>query len=260
MSTKVGRWLTPAPPESFDHDVWIGPLDMAPTFDYSYDGFMRSVEQSLHRLATHRLDIVLIHDVDVIHHGERIDEIFRTAMDDGYRALDELRRSGDVGAIGVGVNESEMCVRFARAGDFDCMLLAGRYTLYEQGALDEFLPLCEEKDIGVIIGGAFNSGILAAGPTDTATYNYRPASEEVRAGVRRIEAVCRRHDVPLAAAAIQFALGHPKVSTVCIGMARAERIRHNIELMRRPIPAALWEELKDEKLLRADAPVPGGAS
>ena len=122
-----------------------GPLDMAPTFDYSYDGFMRSVEQSLHRLATHRLDIVLIHDVDVIHHGERIDDIFRTAMDDGYRALDELRRSGDVGAIGVGVNESEMCVRFARAGDFDCMLLAGRYTLYEQGALDEFLPLVRRR-------------------------------------------------------------------------------------------------------------------
>ena len=139
------------------------------------------------------------------------------------------------------------------------MLLAGRYTLYEQGALDEFLPLAVEKDIGIIIGGAFNSGILAVGPTDAATYDYVPASVEVRATVRRIEAVCRRHDVPLAAAAIQFTLGHPKVGTVCIGMARAERIRHNIELMRRPIPAALWEELKDEKLLRADAPVSGAA-
>ncbi len=259
MSTKVGRWLTPAPPDSFDHDVWVGPLDMAPTFDYTYDGFMRSVEQSLHRLATHRLDILLIHDADVVHHGERTDEVFKTAMDDGYRALEELRRSGDVGAIGVGVNESEMCVRFARAGDFDCMLLAGRYILYEQGALDEFLPLCEEKDIGVIIGGAFNSGILAVGPTEAATYNYGPASETVRATVGRIEAVCERHGVPLAAAAIQFTLGHPKVSTVCLGMAKAERVRHNVELIRRPIPAALWDELKHEKLVRADAPVPATA-
>lgn len=163
MSTKVGRWLTPAPPDSFDHDIWVGPLDMAPTFDYTYDGFMRSVEQSLHRLATHRLDVLLIHDADVVHHGERIDEVFKTALDSDYCAVDELRRNGDVRAIGVGVNEAEMCARFARAGDFDCMLLAGRYTLYEQGALDEFLPLVVEKDIGIIIGGAFNSGILTSG-------------------------------------------------------------------------------------------------
>jgi D-threo-aldose 1-dehydrogenase len=224
---------------------------MAPTFDYTYDGIMRSFEQSCQRLAMHRIDVVLIHDVDVTHHGESVDEVFKTVMDSGYRALEDLRGGGEIRAIGVGVNEADMCARFARAGDFDCMLLAGRYTLYEQGALDEFLPLAEEKDIGIIVGG-----ILATGPGSAARYNYGPAPDEVKATVQRIEAVCRRHDVPLAAAAIQFALGHPSVSTVCIGMEETEQIDDNIALMRQPISAALWQELKDEKLLRAEAPVP----
>ena len=168
----------------------------------------------------------------------------------------ELRKSGDVQAIGVGVNESDMCARFARQGDFDCMLLAGRYTLLEQGALDEFLPLCEAKNIGVLAGGTFNSGILASGAKAGSKYNYAEAPAAVRDRVTRLEAVCRAHGVPLAAAAIQFPLGHPKVSSVVIGAVSAEEIRQNFELMRVSIPRGLWADLRSEGLLRADAPLP----
>jgi D-threo-aldose 1-dehydrogenase len=200
----------------------------------------------------------LIHDVDVHTHGSReaCDRHFDAAMEGAYRALVELRQSGDVKAIGVGVNEADMCARFARAGDFDCMLLAGRYTLLDQSALDEFLPLCEAKDIGVLAGGTFNSGILASGPTLGAKYNYADAPRAVRERVARLTAVCSAHGVPLAAAAIQFPLGHAKVSSVVIGAISAQEIRQNFDWMRLPIPAALWSDLRNEGLLRADAPVP----
>lgn len=256
ISTKVGRWFRPHDPATLDRGSWTDTLDFIQTFDYSYDGIMRSVEQSHLRLATHRIDILLIHDADRTTHGDGVEAAFKTAMDSGYRALDELRRNGDVKAIGVGVNEADMCARFARAGDFDCMLLAGRYTLYEQDSLDDFMPLAVEKNIGLLIGGAFNSGILATGPTAGATYNYQPAPSDVRDRIGRIEAVCARHEVPLAAAAIQFTLGHPAVSTVTIGMAKPERIAQNLALMRHPIPADLWADLKAEGLLRDDAPAP----
>jgi D-threo-aldose 1-dehydrogenase len=177
-------------------------------------------------------------------------------MEGAYRALVELRQSGDVAAIGVGVNESDMCARFARAGDFDCMLLAGRYTLLEQGALDEFLPLCEAKNIGVLAGGTFNSGILASGPRQGSKYNYAEAPAAVRERVARLGEVCRAHGVPLAAAAIQFPLGHPKVSSVVIGAISPQEIQQNFELMTQPIPSALWADLRTEGLLRKDAPVP----
>jgi D-threo-aldose 1-dehydrogenase len=196
--------------------------------------------------------------VDVHTHKTReaCDRHFDAAMEGAYRALLELRRNGDISAIGVGVNESDMCARFARAGDFDCMLLAGRYTLLEQGALDEFLPLCEEKNIGVLAGGTFNSGILASGPRPGSKYNYADAPAAVRERVARLSEVCRAHGVPLAAAAIQFPLGHPKVSSIVIGAISAHEIHENFELMRRNIPAQLWADLKSEGLLRRDAPVP----
>ena len=145
LSTKVGRVLVPKNPEAIDRGQWAGGLDFEPAFDYSYDGVMREVQDSLQRTGLSRIDIVLIHDVDVWTHGAEVDRRFDEVMEGGYRAMEALRRSGDVGAIGVGVNEADMCARFARAGDFDCMLLAGRYTLLEQGALDDFLPLCEER-------------------------------------------------------------------------------------------------------------------
>ena len=257
VSSKVGRWYQPAPGGA-NRGNWAGGLEFNEVLDYSYDGAMRAFEQTLLRLGLSRVDVLLIHDVDVHTHGTReaCDRYFDLAMEGAYRALIELRQSGDVSAIGVGVNESDMCARFARAGDFDCMLLAGRYTLLEQGALDEFLPLCDAKNIGVLAGGTFNSGILASGPRPGAKYNYANAPESVRARVARLGEVCRAHGVPLAAAAIQFPLGHPQVSSIVIGAVSAQEIRQNFELMSHPIPNALWADLKTEGLVRADAPVP----
>jgi D-threo-aldose 1-dehydrogenase len=258
LSTKVGRYYRAAPGRA-DRGNWAGGLEFNAVLDYSYDGAMRSFEQSLLRLGLARVDVLLIHDVDVHTHGSReaCDRRFDQAMEGAYRALSELRRNGDVKAIGVGVNESDMCARFARAGDFDCMLLAGRYTLLEQGALDEFLPLCEQKNIGVLAGGVYNSGILASGPKPGAKYDYADAPAKVRERVAQLDAVCSAHGVPLAAAAIQFPLAHPKVSSVVIGAISAAEIRQSFELMSQNIPAALWRDLKNEGLVRADAPVPG---
>jgi D-threo-aldose 1-dehydrogenase len=257
VSTKVGRWYRPAPGGA-NRGNWAGGLEFNEVLDYSYDGAMRAFEQSLLRLGLSRIDVLLIHDVDVHTHGSReaCDRYFDLAMEGAYRALVELRQSGDISAIGVGVNESDMCARFARAGDFDCMLLAGRYTLLEQGALDEFLPLCDQKNIGVFAGGTFNSGILASGPRAGSKYNYAEAPAAVRQRVARLGEVCRAHGVPLAAAAIQFPLGHRQVSSIVIGAVSPQEIEQNFELMRTPIPAALWADLKSEGLLRADAPVP----
>lgn len=257
LSTKVGRWYRAAKGPA-DHGNWAGGLEFNAVLDYSYDGAMRSFEQSLLRLGLGSIDVLLIHDVDVHTHGSReaCDRCFDQAMEGAYRALSELRRNGDVKGIGVGVNEADMCARFARAGDFDCMLLAGRYTLLEQGALDEFLPLCEAKNIGVMAGGTFNSGILASGARPGAKYNYSDAPLHVRERVARLDAVCSAHRVPLAAAAIQFPLGHPKVSSVVIGAISPQEIRQNYELMNLPIPAALWRDLRSEGLLRSDAPLP----
>jgi D-threo-aldose 1-dehydrogenase len=257
VSTKVGRWYQPAPGGA-NRGNWAGGLEFNEVLDYSYDGAMRSFEQSLLRLGLSRVDVLLLHDVDVHTHGSReaCDRRFDEAMEGAYRALIELRQSGDVSAIGVGVNEADMCARFARAGDFDCMLLAGRYTLLEQSALDEFLPLCEAKNIGVLAGGTFNSGILASGPRAGSKYNYAEAPAAVRERVTRLGEICRAHGVPLAAAAIQFPLGHPKVSSVVIGAISAQEIRENFELMTHGIPAELWSDLRSAGLLRPDAPVP----
>lgn len=261
LSSKVGRWYRPADPATVDRGNWAGGLDFTEVLDYSYDGAMRSFEHSRFRLGLPRIDVLLIHDVDVHTHKtrERADRYFDLAMEGAYRALVELRKNGDVKAIGVGVNESDMCAKFARAGDFDCMLLAGRYTLLEQGALDEFLPLCEQKNIGVMAGGTFNSGILASGPRAGSKYNYADAPPQVIERVRRLDEVCRAHGVPLAAAAIQFPLGHPQVSSVVIGAVNPGEIRQNYALMETPISPSLWSDLKGEGLVRADAPLPGGS-
>lgn len=259
LSTKIGRVLRPAKePEKLDGGTFVEVAPFEPRFDYSYDGVMRSVEDSLQRLATNRIDILLIHDCDVWTHGseEAYRARFKEVMDRGYKALDELRAAGAVKAIGVGVNEVQVCLDFARAGDFDCFLLAGRYTLLEQGGLDELLPLCARRDISLIIGGPYNSGILATGATPGATYDYKPAPPEIMEKVKRIEAVCARHDVPLASAALQFPLGHPQVATMIPGARSPQEVRQNVATFTSPIPADLWAELKREGLLREDAPTP----
>ncbi len=256
ISTKVGRVAEPFAGRG-NGSGYLGGLPHGLCFDYSYDGAMRSLEQSALRLGVDRLDVVLIHDVDVWTHGaDMIERRFAEAMDGAYRALEKLRAAGAVKAIGVGVNEAQMCERFARAGDFDTMLLAGRYSLLEQPALTSFMPLALEKGIGLMPGGVFNSGILATGPVAGAKYNYQPAPPEILARVAAIEAICARHGVPLRRAALQFPLGHPAVASLVMGAVKPEEVADQVTELSAPIPAALWTELKAEGLLGADVPVP----
>ena len=257
LSTKVGRWLKPAPGGPRCPSRYRGGLSFDPVIDYSYDGAMRAFEQSLQRLAVPSIDIALIHDVDVWTHGkDAIEARFREAMDGAYRALDELRQTKVVKAIGVGVNESAMCVRFADAGDIDAVLLAGRYSLLEQPALADFLPLAEQKEIGVMLGGVFNSGILASGAVVGAKYNYRPAPDDVLDRVKRIERVCASHGVALPVAAMHFALGHPAVASLVIGAVTPAEVTRNVAALTARVPASLWSDLKREDLLDTHAPVP----
>lgn len=257
VSTKVGRLLRPAPRASIDFAPWVDALPNRIVYDYSYDGTMRSIEDSLQRLGLERIDIAFIHDIDSFTHGPRHQPgRFREAMDGAYFALDRLRAEGVVKAIGVGVNEWQVCHQALLERDLDCFLLAGRYTLLEQDALDAFLPLCEARGAAVVLGGGYNSGILATGAVPGAKYNYAPAPEPILERVRRIEAVCRRHGVPLKAAALQFVLAHPAIPTNIPGTRNVAQLEENLELFRTPIPADFWSELKQERLLRAEAPVP----
>jgi D-threo-aldose 1-dehydrogenase len=256
LCTKVGRWMDPfhAPD---DVAGFVGGQPHRAVFDYSYDGTMRSVEQSLLRLGTDRLDLLLIHDVDVWTHGpDAIEDRFREAMSGAYVALDRLRGEGVVTGIGVGVNEADMCARFAKAGSFDTMLLAGRYSLLEQPALAEFLPLAQRQGIGVMLGGVFNSGILATGAVPGAKYNYKDAPPQIMEKVGRIERVCAAHGVALPTAALHFALGHPAVATVVLGGQSPQEVERNMAALSASVPGALWSDLKAEHLLDADAPVP----
>lgn len=258
LSTKVGRWLRPLRPDAPRDGLRTGGLDFAPTYELSYDGVMRAIDQSHCRLGIATIDILLIHDVDVISHGSRaaFEERYREALEGAYPALHELRRAGVIKAVGIGVNEIEPCVRFARDADLDCILLAGRYTLLEQAALDELLPLCLAKEIGILLGGPYNSGILARGAVAGATYNYQPAPPEILERVRRIETVCHRYGVPLAALALQFPLAHPAVSAVIPGAISRAEVLANVDHLRLDVPGDLWAELRAEGLLHPAAPVP----
>ena len=258
LSTKVGRWMEPLR-EGEAVDGWrSGGLPFKATFDYSRDGALRSLEQSLLRLGMARIDIALIHDVDVWTHGSQAeaDRRFKETMAGCYPALVELRRAGVIRAIGVGLNETAMGARFAREADIDCVMLAHRYTLLEQGALDELLPLCEKKGMSILLAAPFNTGILAIGAREGATYDYKPAPAAILEKVRRIEAVCRRHNVELAAAALQFPLAHPRLASIVAGAIKSSEVRENVARMSAPIPRDLWQELKHEKLLAEAAPVP----
>jgi D-threo-aldose 1-dehydrogenase len=260
VCTKVGRWMDPFHGPS-GVSGFVGGQPHRAVVDYSYDGTMRSVEQSLLRLGTDRLDLLLIHDVDVWTHGaDAIEDRFREAMAGAYLALNRLRAEGVVKGIGIGVNEAEMCVRFAQAGSFDTMLLAGRYSLLEQPALAHFLPLAQQQGIAVLLGGVFNSGILATGAVDGAKYNYRDAPPRILARVAEIERVCAAHGVALPTAALHFALGHPAVGSVVLGAQTAQEVERNVAALSSEVPSALWADLKAQHLLDADAPVPSSVS
>jgi D-threo-aldose 1-dehydrogenase len=259
LSTKIGRVVRDCPPEEAPELSFKDIPSRAFAFDYTYDGVMRSHADSLTRLKVDRIDILLVHDVDIFTHGseaasdQRIRELFEGG---GYRALEELRASGAVSAIGAGLNEWQICEKLLGLGDFDCFLLAGRYTLLEQEALESFLPLCEKRDVGIILGGPFNSGILATGPVAGAYYNYAPAPPDILARVARIEAVCLAHGVRLIEAALHFVLAHSAVKTVIPGGNSPAQVQANVALLRARIPPALWSDLKAEGLLRPDAPAP----
>jgi D-threo-aldose 1-dehydrogenase len=258
LSTKIGRLLRPGDPRTLDHGPFRDALPFAEVYDYSYDGVMRSVEDSLQRLGMHRIDILLAHDLDVWTHRsesarqQRVGEF----MAGGYKAMARLREQGAVRAIGAGLNETAACQDLAERGDFDCFLLAGRYTLLEQAPLDEFLPLCEQRRIALIIGGVYNTGILATGAVEGAYFQYAPAPPEIMERVRKIEAVCARHRVRLPTAALQFPLGHPAVATVIPGTRAPSEVAQNLEIFAPTVPADFWAELKQQGLLRKDAPTP----
>lgn len=259
LCTKVGRLLEDCRRDEVPDLGFVDTPSRTFRYDYSYDGVMRSHAESLKRLDQERVDILLVHDVDAFSHGSReaADARVRELFDaDGYRALAELRSAGVVSALGAGVNEWQVCERLLGLADFDCFLLAGRYTLLEHDSLASFLPLCLERDVGVILGGPFNSGILATGAVPGARYNYAPASPDVLDRVARIEALCQAHGVRLAEAALQFVLAHPAIATVIPGANGPGQVAANLELLRADIPSALWSDLRDARLVPAKAPTP----
>lgn len=263
LSTKVGRWLRPLRPTDDLAGLRKGGLRFFPTLDYSYDGAMRSLEQSYLRLGLDRIDIVLIHDVDAFTHGSdaAAQPHFEAAMAGAYRALDELRRSGQIGAIGAGVNDTRWCRRLVEAGDFDCVMLAGQYTLIEHSAETLALfELCRTKSVSLLLAGVFNSGILAAGSASGAMFNYLAATPGVVERVRRIEAIAAAHAVPLAAAAIQFVLAHPVVASAVLGATSGAEVAANFAACRQPIPGAFWDALQNAGLIDRSVPLPGGAT
>jgi D-threo-aldose 1-dehydrogenase len=257
LSTKVGRVLHPAPEGRTKTTRFVGGLDFNVEHVYTYDATMRSFEASLQRLGLPSIDVLLIHDADAWSHGpEEGPKKYKEAMEGAHKALAELRDQGVIKGFGIGTNDIVYAEKYLREGDFDCMLMAGRYSLLEQPGLPEVLRLAHEKNVGVMLGGVFNSGILATGAIDGATYNYTPAPPEILEKVRKIERVCKSHDVALPTAAMHFPLGHPAVSSVVLGAVKPVEVERNAAAMHDRVPAALWADLKSEGLLDQTAPTP----
>jgi D-threo-aldose 1-dehydrogenase len=263
LSTKVGRLLRASTPEERTGiGKWFDVPARAEVYDYGYDGVMRSLDFSLERLGVDRVDILYAHDLDIFNHGSQqaLDARLAEFMEGGYRALCDLRDQGVIRAFGAGINEWQPAQWMAERGEFDLFLLAGRYTLLEQEALESFLPLCLARGIGVVIGGAYNSGILATGPREGAFYNYDPAPQEIVDRVGRIQEICERHGVRMLDAAFRFPLNHPAVVSVIPGGQGLDEMRSNLAAAAAEIPAALWADLKEEGLMRPDAPTGGEAA
>ncbi|MFX1764641.1 aldo/keto reductase [Paraburkholderia sp. A1RI-2L] len=257
LSTKVGRRFVPRTHRYDGSEGWQNPLPFEATYDYTREGILRSFEDSQQRLGIVDIDILLVHDIGRLTHGERNAHYWRQLTDGGgFRALDELRAAGAVKAIGLGVNEREAVLDAIREFQIDCALLAGRYTLLEQGPLDDLLPACAERGVSILLGGAFNSGILARGLAGERKFNYGDAPPEVIERVARLEAVCRAHDVSLAAAALQFPYAHPAVATVLTGARSAAELRENVVSFATKLPPGLWRALRDEGLVDGRAPLP----
>jgi D-threo-aldose 1-dehydrogenase len=255
LGTKVGRLLEPCAPSEVNSLFYVDTPQVRWVYDYSYDGVMRSYEASLERLGVDRIDVLYVHDVDAFCHGSReaseasIQQLIERG---GWRALTELRANGAVAAIGAGVNEWQPCARLLELVDPDIFLLAGRYTLLEQQPLDTLLPECVKRNVGIVIGGPYNSGVLAGGDT----YNYASAPAEVVERVRMLQSVCSQFDVRLNCAALQFVLAHPAVVSVIPGSQNLKEHAQNVAALDRPIPSEFWAELKRRELLHPQAPTP----
>lgn len=257
LSTKVGRLLHPRRDTGRSPGPFATTLPFDIEYDYSYDGVMRSIEDSWQRLGMARIDIAYIHDVTVKWRGERFEESYRTSIDGAFKALAELRAAGTIGAIGVGINEVDTLIRYARDADFDCFMLAGRYTLLDTTALDGLLPLCTDRHISILLAAPYNSGILATGAVPGAKYWYADAPEDILGRVRRIEEVCARHSTTLQAAATQFPLAHPAIASVAAGYRSPAEVRAALAACEAPIPRDFWLELRSERLVDPKAPLPG---
>jgi D-threo-aldose 1-dehydrogenase len=259
VSTKVGRLLVERPGAPRTNQGFVDANCFDPVFDYSHDGVLRSFESSLERLGLDRIDVLLMHDIGANTHGEsQHAELFETAMNDGMRAMQRLRDEGVVRALGLGVNECAVCVEAMARVDLDCLLLAGRYTLLEQGALDELLPLCDARGTSLIVGAPFNSGVLADADPSLAHYDYGAVPRDVLDRVRRLQRGCAAHDTPLPAAALQFPLHHPAVACVIPGARDASEVEANAAWLARDVPAALHRELQAAGLIHPDAPIGAG--
>ncbi len=255
LSTKVGRIMKRTTPDNMvGHTKYFGTPAREVVYDYTRDGILRSVEHSFERLGLDRFDALFIHDIDPVTHGsvEVSEKHMRDLFNSGLKALDELRASGVTRAIGTGLNVAETTERLVRDADLDLILLAGRYTLLEQGPLATLFPLCQKRGVGVVAAGIFNSGLLAGGNT----YNYAAAPADLVARKNAIADVCKRHGVELAHAALQFPAFHPAVVTTIFGAVKPHEVAANIAAKSTPVPAQLWQDLKAAGLLAADAPVP----
>lgn len=261
ISTKVGRRLVPVqdPAAGRERHGFVEASPFEPVFDYSYEGVMSSFRESLARLRRETIDVLFAHDLGALTHGERHRERFREFLEGGYPAMRQLKAEGLVGAIGIGVNEIDVCLEALQEIELDCILLAGRYTLLEQEPLDVLLPACAARGVSVIVGGPFNSGILAEfgkGEAQPRHYNYELAPPEVVERVERISRVCAAHATPLAAAALQFPLAHPSVAAVIPGLSSPAQVRDALRFSSFEIPMTLWDDLKSEGLLPPAAPTP----
>lgn len=262
LSSKVGRVLEDCAPDDVTPEAFVNVPQKRIVFDFTYDGIMRSYHDSIARLRSDKIDILFLHDIDAGTNGQAFEDnnLRQLFSQGGYRALSELREAGHISAIGAGVNAWQICERLLGEADFDCFLLAGRYTLLEQDPLETFLPLCLKRDVGILLGGPYNSGILATGAVEGARYDYAPAPTDILQRVRKLNDVCAAHNTPLIAAALQFPLTHAAVKSVIPGASSAQEVRQNVEIFETPIPAALWSDLKSQGLIRRDAPTPQDAS
>lgn len=250
LSTKVGRLMRPVPTGTVPNYGYVNPLSFDADYDYSYDGIMRSVEFSYARLGLNRIDILYVHDIGGYTHGAAKNAVhLKQFLDSGVRALEELRSSGAISAFGLGVNEVPVCLDVMRHADLDCILLAGRYTLLDRSAVDELLPLCRQKGTSLVVGGVFNSGILATGPVPGSHFDYLPADDDVLAKVGAMEAIAKRHGVPLAAPAMQFPLREKIVASVLIGTAKPSSLTRNMEIVAPQLDDGIYAEFEPYTLV-----------